>query len=374
MRFIMLGGFLGSGKTTTLTRLAQHYADQGKHVAIVTNDQAEDLVDTQLVERSDDRFAVDQVAGSCFCCDFKGLMKVIEGFEQGENSAPDIVLAEPVGSCTDLVATVIKPMLEKYPDKFSLAPYAVLLKPSEARQVLAGKPGELTRGAAYIFSKQLEEADAIVLNRLDTMSAEEAELLLGLAKNKFPEAQTFAMSALTGEGFSALTDMVEQPSDLTRASMEVDYELYAQGEADLGWLNAIVDMTPSDSSQTTPLPLNHAVTELVGQISQAVRNEQGVIAHIKLLAQHDQAHAVANVVDQSGQVHLTRSSEHVANISEQQPLRWIINARVGLSPESLREQVIRMIEAFAKTHQLSARITRDRCFKPAPPQPTHRVA
>ena len=47
IRFVMVGGFLGAGKTTTLARLAHHYRGRGQNVGIVTNDQAEDLVDTQ---------------------------------------------------------------------------------------------------------------------------------------------------------------------------------------------------------------------------------------------------------------------------------------------------------------------------------------
>ena len=37
IRFIMLGGFLGAGKTTTLARLARHYMSQGLRVGLVTN-------------------------------------------------------------------------------------------------------------------------------------------------------------------------------------------------------------------------------------------------------------------------------------------------------------------------------------------------
>ena len=40
----MVGGFLGAGKTTTIGKLAAHYVAQGKNVALVTNDQAYDLV------------------------------------------------------------------------------------------------------------------------------------------------------------------------------------------------------------------------------------------------------------------------------------------------------------------------------------------
>ena len=46
IRYIMVGGFLGAGKTTTLGRLARHFTDQGQNVGVVTNDQATDLVDT----------------------------------------------------------------------------------------------------------------------------------------------------------------------------------------------------------------------------------------------------------------------------------------------------------------------------------------
>ena len=49
IKFIMVGGFLGAGKTTTLGRLAKYYSDQGLNVGVVTNDQAADLVDTNAL-------------------------------------------------------------------------------------------------------------------------------------------------------------------------------------------------------------------------------------------------------------------------------------------------------------------------------------
>ena len=69
IRFIMLGGFLGAGKTTTIARLARHYQKQGKRIGIVTNDQATDLVDTNSLRSQG--FEVGEVPGSCFCCIFK---------------------------------------------------------------------------------------------------------------------------------------------------------------------------------------------------------------------------------------------------------------------------------------------------------------
>src|SRR5919109_468751 len=103
LRFIMVGGFLGAGKTTTLARLARHYMSRGQKVGLVTNDQAQDLVDTHSLRQQG--FPVEEVAGACFCCKFNELMDKVGALEANER--PDVLLAEPVGSCTDLVATVV---------------------------------------------------------------------------------------------------------------------------------------------------------------------------------------------------------------------------------------------------------------------------
>jgi G3E family GTPase len=51
-RFLLLGGFLGSGKTTALLRLARHFVAAGKRVRIIANDQAENLVDTETLRNA----------------------------------------------------------------------------------------------------------------------------------------------------------------------------------------------------------------------------------------------------------------------------------------------------------------------------------
>ena len=80
--YIMVGGFLGAGKTSTISRLARHYMEQGKKVGIVTNDQTTDLVDTQSLRSQG--FDVGEVAGSCFCCNFNALTSTVEGLGEGE--------------------------------------------------------------------------------------------------------------------------------------------------------------------------------------------------------------------------------------------------------------------------------------------------
>jgi G3E family GTPase len=147
-RFVMIGGFLGAGKTTTLTRLAQMYVAKGRRVGIVTNDQAHDLVDTNTFRRQG--HAVEEVPGACFCCRFDDLISRVGSLQDSEK--PDVILAEPVGSCTDLVATVIQPLKDLYGMRFEVAPYAVLFKPSHGTRILRNQTaGGFSPKAAYIF-------------------------------------------------------------------------------------------------------------------------------------------------------------------------------------------------------------------------------
>ena len=101
-RYIMIGGFLGAGKTTLIQRFAAHINKCDQKVGLITNDQGAGLVDS-AIGRSN-RFPVEEISGGCFCCRFNSLIDAAVSLT--EDTRPDVFLAEPVGSCTDLVATV----------------------------------------------------------------------------------------------------------------------------------------------------------------------------------------------------------------------------------------------------------------------------
>src|ERR1019366_7690234 len=207
IRFIMLGGFLGAGKTTAMARLARHYMDQGQRVGIVTDDQAQDLVDTHSLREQG--FPVEEVAGACFCCKFDDLLDKVGSLESSQH--PDVILAEPVGSCTDLVATVVQPLKDLYGARFAVAPYPVLFKPSHGLKILRNEAGAgFSPKAAYIFRKQLEEADAVLLNRIDELPAEQVEEIAQLVNQQFPGVPVLRVSAKTGQGFDAVQQLLDQ--------------------------------------------------------------------------------------------------------------------------------------------------------------------
>jgi len=161
---MLVGGFLGAGKTTAIWALGKLLSRQGKTVSAITNDQAAGLVDTAFLKGSG--LAASEVAGSCFCCNFDGLLEAItKNIEEGQ---PDIILAEPVGSCTDLVATVIRPMRFLEANRLEMLAYSVLMEPLRWKELME-KEDDGISSMKFLFNKQLEEADFILITKSDTL-------------------------------------------------------------------------------------------------------------------------------------------------------------------------------------------------------------
>lgn len=365
IRFLMVGGFLGAGKTTTIAKLASHYTSTGKSVALVTNDQAYDLVDTHTLRAKG--FHVGEVPGACFCCNFDDLIETVESLSQ--ENIPDIVIAEPVGSCTDLVATVIQPMKELLGDRFELGPFVVLLKPEHGQKILSTGAGKgFSPKAEYIFLKQLEEADAIVINKIDKLTDHQQDRLIAQVHDRFPGVPTIAASARNGTHLSDVFELFDQPPRKRPQMMDVDYETYAQGEAELGWFNCTIVANAAEkfSLDTVVLAL---VQEIGSQIDQCQSPSGNVeIAHLKVIGQTLHDAAVANLVDSGGTAELSLASEIKTDQAQ-----LLVNARVAASPDQLQDAVTQAATAVAKRCEIVLKLSKIQSFRPLPPTPTHRA-
>ncbi len=359
-RFIMLGGFLGAGKTTTIARLARHYQQQGLNVAIVTNDQAADLVDTFSLRSQG--FNVGEVAGSCFCCNFNALTSTVE--KLGQAARPDVVLAEPVGSCTDLVATVARPLVQFYDQPFDVAPYGVILKPSHGGRILRNEAkAGFSAKAAYIFRKQLEEADFLIVNRIDELSASEVQDLVGLLEEQYPGRPVLRLSAKTGQGFEAMCEMLDSRGQFGNRLMEVDYDIYAEGEAELGWLNSSMVVKSAQ-----PFDLDALLLDIVRRLQQSLAEIDAETAHLKTIGLWEGFYGVANLVSSGSRPELSLPSHcqvREANV--------VVNARVATDPQVLREHVDAAVAASCSAIDAAAGGQQTQSFRPGRPVPTHRI-
>ena len=360
-RLILVGGFLGAGKTTALLQLARRFIEAGLGTGLITNDQAADLVDTGNLRRRG--LNVEEVAGGCFCCRFDDLTQAAARLRSADR--PQVILGEPVGSCTDIVATVISPMKRIHGDPFIMAPYSVLVDPVRAAQMFLNRSmGGFSSNVAYIFQKQLEEADVIVLNKIDLLEGSRAEAICAAMREEFPDTRIIRVSAETGAGFDDWIDLLTGGGTSGARILDLDYDTYAAGEAELGWLNAT-------ASVEGPHPFcgDDLVMDLLSGVGGTLAAAGLEPAHLKVLFTDavDPGAAVASLVRSGDVGTLSRS---IARPSRSGTLT--VNARVHADPAALRQHVEMVLGEVASRHGVSIRFDRVASFRPPRPVPVHR--
>jgi G3E family GTPase len=351
-RLIFVGGFLGAGKTSLLLHSLDLLKQQGYRVAIITNDQGSDLVDTMLARsRGAD---VVEVVGGCFCCRFPDLLKTIQ--EVTETVHPDVILAEPVGSCTDIVATVVRPLERDYSDMYEVAPFTVLLDPN--RQ-LAGFPESLDD----LFHWQVGEADIIALSKSDLLTDEEKQVQEQRFRSLYPSKPILSLSARTGDGVEEWLAHLMQPPVYRRNVVPVDYIVYAEAEACLGWLNASLNLR-----RDSPFSPQQWITDLLLGLREELQALQAEIAHLKVHVYAEAHQLKASLTGLDREIDWDLQDSALVTYAT-----VVVNARVHCAPEDLRQIVDKVTQRTAATMHLSVHVAHLECFSPSPPQPTFRL-
>ena len=200
-----------------------------------------------------------------------------------------------------------------------------------------------------------------MLNKCDAVSPEElAELEAALA-GRFPGLPYRTMSALAGDGVDRWLQYVLGDEPAGQRIAQVDYDVYAEGESVLGWLNASIHL-----GSAGPCDWRAFALDLIGRIQRDLQAREAEIAHLKLQLAADGAHLAANLTASDDEP-LVRGSlpGHAAEA------KLLLNARVNLGPDALRAVVERCL-ADATGDRLTARIEGLESFAPARPRPVHR--
>jgi G3E family GTPase len=359
----MIGGFLGAGKTTAVAQLAQRLTQKGLRVGLITNDQGQQLVDTAMLRSKG--FATEEIPGGCFCCRFNSLVDAADRLSS--ENRPDVFIAEPVGSCTDLVATVTYPLRRMYGNHFQIAPLSVLLDPVRALRVFGLQTGgSFSQKVLYIYRKQLEEADLLVITKSELLSPEQLAALQEVIQKEYPETPVLTVSSLQGTGLEAWFHRIESSEQGSKTTMEVDYDLYAEGEALLGWLNATVMLRSK-----IDFDANAFLKTLALETQQRLQERHAEIAHFKMTFSPDSGLgdiAVINLVRNDFVPELSIQLEHPASSGQ-----LIVNLRGEGSPETLSECLHSALPVAAEQFSgLSVSLDHLEQFRPGRPTPTHR--
>ena len=321
---------------------ARELERRGLRSALILNDQGESLVDTELASLHGVQSG--EVTGGCFCCRFSDLVQVIERLRK---HSPDVIFAEPVGSCTDISATTLHPLLE-LSDTCRVAPFTVLVDPA---RVSALHRADADPNLRFIFEKQLQEADLTCFTKSD-IYPEAPKIAQGSARQ---------ISAKTGRGVAAWLD--EVPSGSPRVGSEIldiDYEQYAQAQAALAWLNAEVSIRCS-------IPKSPAM--ILGPFLDGCDRDftaQGIaIVHMKAVV-HAESGFLKAAICANGQV---PTVEGMLDASPAMNHHLLLNARVVGEADKVR----RIVETNLAEIEGDLSELEIRCFHPAAPKPERRI-
>jgi G3E family GTPase len=356
IRFIALSGFLGAGKTTTMTTAAEQLRARGHRVVVITNDQSDDLVDTAMAGPG-----AGEVTGGCFCCRFEDLYAVTNRLVTEHDA--DTVIAESVGSCTDLTATVIRPMIDLHGARFTVAPLTTVLDPLRYLRLLPDlDSGPAGSDLAYLFGRQLEDAAVIGLNKTDLLAPDEAAEIVDSLRRRYPRAVVVPYAAARGDVAGLLDTWAGEHADHGE-DLEVDYERYGVAEAKLAWLNQTHEVHTAAGFRPAAW-----ARDVLRSVAARCRAAGFVVGHVKILMSYGETPlAKASLIDAD-----RPPTIDLDTATQVESARAVVNARVQCEPAELERIVA---EAVADTSRgLHARRSDDRgSFKPGQPRPTHRI-
>lgn len=357
MKLYLLSGFLGSGKTTAIHQACLQLMKKGLQVGVITNDQGAQLVDSAFIKSF--QIPGREVVNGCFCCNYTQLETGIQSLKKENN--PDIIFAESVGSCTDIIATVIKPLQQFHPELEIVlsvfADAAILLKTTESI------PFCFDDDVNYIYEKQLEEADVLIVNKADLLNDKQLQSLRDKANKMFlPKKILFQNSLKEKDIQKWLITLADFNGSIHRNSLDINYDKYGTGEAKLAWLDGELEITTRGDNAVDVAVI------LINKLYHKIQHHQYPIGHLKFLIQaKDWQRKISFTSLHEPEVRQTHS------LMKFQQVHLLINARVQVLPEILKNICQEAINETTKNKDAAILNKGLTAFQPGYPKPEYRI-
>ncbi|MEQ1586973.1 MAG: GTP-binding protein [Cyclobacteriaceae bacterium] len=353
MILALTGGFLGSGKTTAIVKACKSLISKNKKVAVITNDQGNQQVDSAFVRAMG--VMVREVGNGCFCCQYNELENHLQQLEASEH--PEIVFAESVGSCTDLIATIVKPLYRRWPDWKTVV--SVFADASFLNALMEGNKLFEDESIRYIYKKQLEEADVLVINKTDLITAVQLSNVDRVIRVEYPDKKILHQNSLLN--VSSWITTLEEFRELTpRHSLDIDYDLYGEGESKLAWLDKSIVIQSFRGNGA------FIAREIIRSIFNSMQSRQYKIGHLKFFLEGEDWYEKISftATSTSGEVRIRHD--------EVFQLKMLINARVQVEPAQLKELMDEVIDLIKEATACIITSEKESVFKPGYPKPVHR--
>jgi len=185
MKILILGGFLGSGKTTSLMQLAQYLVktsppEKENKVMILENEIGQVGIDDAFLASGG--FRVDNLFAGCACCTVSGEM-VTAAIRIRKNYDPEWLVVETTGLAYP------GRIQENLEEAMGMRAKVVVFVDAKRWPRLRGPMG-------HLFSGQIINSDAVVINKIDLVTPEAADLVAQQIREMDANTKIYRISAL----------------------------------------------------------------------------------------------------------------------------------------------------------------------------------
>lgn len=353
MKIHLLSGFLGSGKTTAIQQAVSSLLQKNNSVGVITNDQGIRLVDGGFFKSLG--VPSRQVINGCFCCNYQELENNIQSLVETNNT--EIIFAESVGSCTDVVATVLKPLRQ-----FRTAATVTLSTFADVRllQMILNGNHSFDKTVEYIYLKQLEEAAVMVINKIDLVTVEELQKLKMLMQEKYGTKTLLYQNSLSYESVQQWLHLLNQEDSTLStplSSLDINYDTYAAGEASLAWLDQSLEIFGDHNNAWQD------AQEFINLLYKKINDHSYSIGHCKFL------------IDDAVKISFTNANEPAVVLPTvaSSVVSMLVNIRIQATPGAIQEMVVSSIKEVECKSGCKILVNSIDAFQPGYPKPQRRM-
>lgn len=352
-KYMVVSGFLGAGKTTTMIALARVINEKYGKGAIIANDLgAKNLVDADYTATTD--LAIAEIAGDCICYQTDALVDKLYRFvREGAN----VIMSDIPGCGIGALDHVYLKLKDEYPGEFDLLPFVCVVDPVRLRMILPERANiNLPEEMRFLLDAQMAEADLIVLNKTDLLDSEEREADIAFIKAAYPETPVMTMSARTGAGVEDVADYL-MAHEAAAVHREIGYGTpeFMAAEEKMCWYNRRFFAKEINGLNIDFNAVADAFMEAIRDgLIEAKRN----VPHLKLFAAGEGEDFVkASLVGVDYDIEYERKLDH-----EYTALSIVVNARAVCESETMADIVDDAVAMIERAFDVDCHVLFTECF------------